>query len=124
MASSSAEVSERLKVHPLHPAVGAEVRGVDMRKPLDPATFRAVHDLWMQHLVLVFPEQHVTDEEHVTFTRSFGEPEIFHQNIIRSQRVKEIFRVSNVDDDGNLMPPDHPTVTQVSLAQYWHTDSS
>ena len=32
--------------------------------------------------------------------------------------------MSNVDDDGNLMPPDHPTVKQVSLAQFWHTDSS
>ena len=38
--------------------------------------------------------------------------------------MKEIFRVSNVDDDGNLMPPSHPTVQQVSLAQLWHTDSS
>src|SRR6476659_2488736 len=125
MASSSAAVvSDQLQVRALHPALGAEVRGVDMRTPLDPDTFSAVHDAWMQHLVLVFPGQHITDEEHVAFTRGFGEPEIFHQTIIRSRRVKEIFRVSNVDDDGNLMPPDHPTVKQVSLAQFWHTDSS
>ena len=78
----------------------------------------------MQHLVLVFPGQRIADGEHVAFTRHFGEPEIFHQQIIRSQRVPEIFRVSNVDDDGNLMPPEHPTVQQVSLAQFWHTDSS
>jgi alpha-ketoglutarate-dependent taurine dioxygenase len=75
-------------------------------------------------LVLVFPDQHVTDQEHVAFTRYFGEPEIFHQKIIRSERVKEIFRVSNVNEDGILMPPDHPTVQQVALAQFWHTDSS
>jgi len=116
--------SDRLQVRALHPAVGAEVRGVDMRDPLDAQTFQAVHDAWMEHLVLVFPAQHITDDQHVSFTRSFGEPEIFHQNIIRSRRVKEIFRVSNVDDDDNLMPPDHPTVKQVSLAQFWHTDSS
>src|SRR5690349_9424334 len=117
-------VSNRVQVRALHPALGGEVRGVDMRRPLDAETFQAVHDAWMQHLVLVFPEQRISDEEHVAFTRSFGEPEIFHQTIIRSRRVKEIFRVSNVDDDGNLMPPDHPTVKQVSLAQFWHTDSS
>jgi taurine dioxygenase len=117
-------VSDRVQVRVLHPALGAEVRGVDMRRPLEAETFQAVHDAWMQHLVLVFPAQHITDEEHVAFTRSFGEPEIFHQDIIKSRRVKEIFRVSNVDDDGNLMPPDHPTVKQVSLAQFWHTDSS
>ena len=116
--------SERLQVRILHPALGAEVQGIDMRHPLDADGFQAVHDAWMRHLVLVFPAQHITDDEHVAFTRSFGEPEIFHQNIIRSRRVKEIFRVSNVDDDGILMPPDHPTVKQVSLAQFWHTDSS
>ena len=121
---ASTEVSTRFTVRKLHPALGAEVRGVDMRKKLDPAAFRELHDIWMQHLVLVFPEQQISDEEHVAFTRHFGEPEIFHQDIIRSQRVKEIFRVSNVNDEGILMPPDHPVVQQVSLAQLWHTDSS
>jgi alpha-ketoglutarate-dependent taurine dioxygenase len=113
-----------ITVDPLHPVIGAEVRGVDLREPMDPETFQEVHDAWMEHLVLVFPDQRITDEQHVAFTRFFGEPEIFHQSIIRSRAVKEIFRVSNVDDDGALMPPSHPTVQQVSLAQLWHTDSS
>jgi alpha-ketoglutarate-dependent taurine dioxygenase len=113
-----------ITIRALHPAIGAEVRGVDFRLPLTQETFREVHDAWMEHLVLIFPEQHISDEEHVAFTRYFGEPEIFHQTIIRSRAVKEIFRVSNVDDDDNLMPPSHPTVQQVSLAQLWHTDSS
>jgi len=113
-----------ITVRTLHPEIGAEVRGIDMAAPLDGATFQAIHDAWMAHLVLVFPGQDVTDAQHVAFTRHFGEPEVFHQDIIKSRRVKEIFRVSNVDDDGNLMPPDHPTVQQVSLAQLWHTDSS
>ena len=113
-----------IAVEPLHPLVGARVRGVDMRRPMDADTAAAVHAAWMKHLVVVFPDQDVTDEEHVAFTRHFGEPEIFHQSIIKSRRVREIFRVSNVDDDGNLMTPDNPTVQQVSLAQLWHTDSS
>jgi alpha-ketoglutarate-dependent taurine dioxygenase len=119
-----AQTRTRFQVRPLNPALGAEVRGVDMRQPLDPDAFRELHDIWMKYLVLVFPGQHVSDEQHVEFTRSFGEPEIFHQNIIKSRRVREIFRVSNVDDEGKLMPPDHPTVKQLSLAQSWHTDSS
>jgi len=116
--------ASRYRVRRLNDALGAEVRGVDMRAPLDADALRELQDIWMEHLVLVFPEQHVTDQEHVEFTRNFGEPEIFHQDIIRSKRVREIFRVSNVDEDGNLMPPDHPTARQVSLAQFWHTDSS
>ncbi len=121
MAQSAATA---ISVRPLHPALGAEIRGIDLRAPLDATTFRAVHDAWMAHLVLVFPDQSITDAEHVAFTRNFGEIEIFHQKIIRSNRMPEIFRVSNVDDDNNLMPPEHPTVQQVSLAQLWHTDSS
>jgi alpha-ketoglutarate-dependent taurine dioxygenase len=124
MASLAADFSVGLKVRSLHPALGAEVRGIDMRAPLDPATFRALHNVWMEHLVVVLPAQHISDAEHVAFTRGFGEPEIFHQKIIRSNRVPEIFRVSNVDDNGILMPPDHPTVKQLALAQFWHTDSS
>jgi alpha-ketoglutarate-dependent taurine dioxygenase len=119
-----AKTQSRLQVKPLNPALGAEVRGIDMRAPLDEAAREALHDVWMQYLVLVLPEQHVSDEQHVEFTRGLGEPEIFHQKIIKSRSVREIFRVSNVDDDGNLMPADHPTVRQLSLAQFWHTDSS
>jgi alpha-ketoglutarate-dependent taurine dioxygenase len=113
-----------ITVRPLHPSLGAEIRGVDMARPLDRATFQEIHEAWMKHLVVVFPDQRITDEQHVVFTRNFGNPEIFHQKIIKSRRVPEIFRVSNVDDNNNLMPPTHPTVKQVSLAQLWHTDSS
>ncbi len=116
--------TDPLTVRKLHPALGAEVHGIDMRAPLDGATFRALHDIWMEHLVLVFPSQHVTDAEHVAFTRHFGEPEIFHQKIIRSQRVPEIFRVANVDENDALMDPSDPVAQQVGLAQLWHTDSS
>ena len=113
-----------ISVRKLHPALGAEVRGIDMRRVPDAATFVKLHDIWMEHLVLVFPDQHVTDDQHVAFARLFGEPEIFHQKIIKSRRAPEIFRVSNVDEDGVLMPPDHPVAKQVALAQLWHTDSS
>ncbi len=113
-----------ISVESLHPALGAAIRGVDLRQPMDGETFRAVHHAWMKHLVVVFPDQPITDQEHVSFTRFFGEPEIFHQSIIRSRTAPEIFRVSNVDDDDNLMPPSHTTVQQLSLAQLWHTDSS
>src|SRR5438309_7283300 len=109
-----------------HPALGAEIRGVDMHRPMDPETFKAVHDAWMKHLVVVFPDQPVTDQEHVAFTRHFGEPEIFHQTSLhlRSDRVKEIFLVSNVDENDRLMTPAEPSQKQLSSARQWHTDSS
>ncbi|MSO91692.1 MAG: TauD/TfdA family dioxygenase [Acetobacteraceae bacterium] len=117
-------VTQTISITKLHPALGAELRGVDMERPMDAATVRAVHAAWMEHLVLVFPEQNISDEQHVSFTRYFGEPEIFHQDIIKSRRMKEIFRLANVDEDGVLIPPAHATLRQIALAQMWHTDSS
>jgi len=116
--------TQTISIRKLHPALGAEIRGVDMGRPMDAATFKAVHDAWMEHLVLVFPDQRISDEQHVAFTRYFGEPEIFHQDIIKSKRMKEIFRLANVDEDNNLMPAKHATLKQIALAQMWHTDSS
>ncbi len=109
-----------------HPALGAEVRGIDMRQPMDLETLRAVSDAWTKHLVLVFPDQRVTDQEHVAFTGQLGEPEIFHQTSLnlRSDRVKEIFLVSNVDDQDRLMRPSEPSQKQLSSSRQWHTDSS
>lgn len=109
-----------------HPALGAEIRGVDMRAPMDDATVRAVRDAWTKHLVVVFPDQRITDQEHVAFTRHFGEPEIFHQTSLRlrSDAVKEIFLVSNVDEQGRLMRPNEPSQRQLSSSRQWHTDSS
>ena len=113
-----------LAVEKMHPLIGAKVRGVDFRRPMSAHLMAELNRIWMENLVLIFPNQPVTDEEHVEATRAFGEPEVFHQNIIKSRKVPEIFRVSNVDDDGNLMMPEHPTMQQLGSARKWHTDSS
>ena len=115
-----------ITVKPRHPALGAEIRGVDMKKPLDAETVKQVHDAWMKHLVVVFPDQQISDQEHVAFTRNFGEAEIFHQTSLhlRSDRVREIFLVSNVDEQNRLLKPCEPGQKQLSSAQQWHTDSS
>ncbi|MBI3517058.1 MAG: TauD/TfdA family dioxygenase, partial [Proteobacteria bacterium] len=121
---TSADTATRMGVHPLHPALGARITGVDLGKPMDAKAFRAVHDAWMAHLVLVFPGQRITDQEHVRFTRQFGEPEIFHQTHLKSTQVAEIFRVSNVGEDGQLLPQGDLSLAQLSLTRLWHTDSS
>src|SRR5690349_17827552 len=119
-------VAMTITVKARHPALGAEIRGVDMRRPLDAETLQQVRHAWMKHLVVVFPDQPVTDAEHVAFTRHFGEPEVFHQTSLhlRSDGVKEIFLVSNVDEDDRLMTPAEPSQKQLSSSRQWHTDSS
>jgi taurine dioxygenase len=123
-APTTTAASYRIGVRPLHPALGAAITGVDLGQPLDRETFGAVHAAWMAHLVLVFPAQHITDQQHVAATGYFGEPEIFHQTHLKSTQVPEIFRVSNVGEDGRLLPPEDLSLAQLSLTRLWHTDSS
>jgi taurine dioxygenase len=67
MASSS------LTIEPLAGALGAEVSGVDLTRPLDDATVEAIHAAWMTHQVLFFRDQPVTLDQHKAFARRFGE---------------------------------------------------
>jgi taurine dioxygenase len=52
-------------------SLGAEVRGVALRE-VGPAEAEQVLSLLLEHQVLFFPDQHVTQEEHVAFGRHFG----------------------------------------------------
>ena len=63
----------RITVKPLAPALGAEVEGVDLRKPIPADTFRDLLDAWHKHLVLRFRGQALTDPELLAFSRLFGE---------------------------------------------------
>ena len=113
-----------LKIQALHPALGAEVVGLDLAETMDDEMFQAIRDAWMKHLVLAFPNQTLSEEQQITFSQRFGALEEHHQDIIKSRSSPQIFRVSNVNDEGNIMSSDHPSIAQISLAQRWHTDSS
>jgi taurine dioxygenase len=113
-----------IRIVPTGHALGARLTGVDFRQPPRADEIARIHAAWMEHQVLIFPEQDVSDAEHVAVSRCFGELEVHHQKIIRSNRAPEIFRVSNVDENDALMPPEDPVVSQVNLARLWHTDSS
>jgi alpha-ketoglutarate-dependent taurine dioxygenase len=106
-----------------HPLIGAEIRGTDLRR-IDDHTFRRICDAWLEHLLLVFPEQDVTDEEQIAFGRRFGALEIHPSREHRSSRHPEIYRVSNVDERGNIMPQESKSWRYMSLTWLWHTDSS
>ncbi len=43
-----------LKIQTLHPALGAEVVGLDLAESMDDDKFQAIRDAWMKHLVLAF----------------------------------------------------------------------
>jgi taurine dioxygenase len=62
-----------LKVHKLGPFLGAEVSGIDLTKPLDGDTVKAVDAALVAHEILVFPQQTISSEDLKRFGRYFGE---------------------------------------------------
>lgn len=61
------------EVKRLGEALGAEAVGVDLSQPLTEAAFAAIRSAWLEHLVLVFRGQELTDPQLLDFSRRFGE---------------------------------------------------
>jgi len=61
-----------LKISPSGQACGAEVTGVDLTQDLDPKTIEAIRTAWLEHLVLSFPDQAMSDDDLERFTLKFG----------------------------------------------------
>src|SRR5262245_19412844 len=65
----------RMEIISTGKALGAVIRGVDLRKMVT-AEFELVHRLWLEHQVVVFQEQQLNDEDLIHFSRRFGELDI------------------------------------------------
>jgi taurine dioxygenase len=62
-----------IQVTPLSPACGAEIKGVDLTKPLSRETVEAIKDAWGKHLVLVFRGQKLSQDDQLRFASYFGD---------------------------------------------------
>src|SRR5436190_23903280 len=54
-------------------ALGAEVSGVDVSKPIAADTFAAIRKAWLDNLVLRFRGQKLSDPQMLRFSQLFGE---------------------------------------------------
>jgi taurine dioxygenase len=112
-------------VVPLSPAIGAEIRGADLSKPLSDAAFKAVFDAWMKHSVLLFRGQKLSDEQLVEFSRRFGTLDAAPPNEASNKYngahvagMPEITVISNVVQNGA------PIGALGADESAWHTDMS
>jgi taurine dioxygenase len=70
-----AAVLEKAKVtvRPTGAALGADIEGVDLAKPLQPETVAAIKAAWLDHLVIRLRGQSISDEQLMAFSAHFGE---------------------------------------------------
>src|SRR5580700_8352094 len=66
------EPYETIAVRPLTPVIGAEIEGVDLSGELSNLQFAEIRRALLEHHVIVFRDQHLSDEDHKTFSRRFG----------------------------------------------------
>ncbi len=64
---------KKIKVQPLAGALGAEIFGIDLSTEIDPATLAEVRQAHLEHLVIFFREQNISDLDLARFARNFGE---------------------------------------------------
>ena len=103
---TTAELPQGWQVARLAGALGAEIRGVELAQLTD-AQFDALQQLLLQHLVLFFPGQHLSVDDHVAFGRRFGALEA-HPNLKNPYtQHPELFELA---------------ATHGGVADEWHTD--
>jgi taurine dioxygenase len=93
----------RIAVKPLAAALGAEVQGIDLRKPIPHDVFQELLEAWHRHLVLRFRGQPLTDPELLAFSRLFGELDPPGPNPTGKPYIAEfpeINVISNVKENG------------------------
>ena len=66
-------MSSLLKVTKIGGALGAEIGGVDLSRPLAPELFAEMRKAWLEHLVIRIRGQKLTDPQVLEFSRNFGE---------------------------------------------------
>ena len=111
-------MSNAPELRPLGEALGTEVRGVDLSRPIDEPTFAWIARAFAEHAVLVFRDQHLGAAELAAFWRRFGAPRQHALVAYRYEGVPEVSWLRNVDDTGNI------DWYGVKRATDWHTDST
>ena len=108
-----------ITVRPLSYALGAEIQGVDLSQPLSNSEFDQIHRTFLESGILLFRKQKITREEHIAFSRRFGELDR-HDNLPRDRHpdYPELLLVTNIPQE-NGKPSDSKYT-----GQQWHSDMS
>src|SRR5689334_15090586 len=108
-----------LTIRKLSYALGAEVMGIDIRQPLDDATFGTIYRTFVEHCVLLFRGWPMTREQHIAVSRRFGE---LDKNEARShEKPTDTPQITAVISRPG---PDGAPATGRYTGANWHSDHS
>jgi len=100
-----------LSVHPLTGALGAEIEGVDLARPLSETQRSEIHRAFLEHQVLVFRAQTLTPRQQVDVARLFGTPALYP--FLRGhEEAPEVSVLAKAPED------------KVNFGGSWHSDTA
>ena len=102
----------------------AIVLGVDARELMVPEERDAIIEAIDDYGVLVFPGQTLDEEQHMLFSRQFGELEVTYQKGRKRRLRAEFADASNLGSDGEILSPDSERAKYNRANQLWHSDAS
>ncbi|MPZ40189.1 MAG: TauD/TfdA family dioxygenase [Rhizobiales bacterium] len=101
-SASRASISDDVRTRSLSPAIGAEIIGVDLSKPISDQLFAKILDIWHRSLVVLLRDQHLTEDDQVRFGERFGPPAISHTQRFTTKNPA-VMLISNVRENGELI---------------------
>lgn len=100
MSATMQEINASPVFTPLKPLLGARVDGIDLAQPMSDAVFAQIRTALVEYAALVLPAQGMTPEQHITFSRRFGQLEDHVLSDFCLPGHPEIFVVSNIIEYG------------------------
>ena len=102
----------QIDIRPVSRALGAEILGIDLSKPIDEGEFALVQQAFLEHQVLFFREQSISPEQHLALGRRFGALDI-HPYAVGLPDHPEVLPVIKEAEDrgGNFGGTWHSDVT-------------
>ena len=115
------------EVVPMPAALGAEVRGLDL-KQLDDASFKRLREVWLHHVLLVIKDQTLTADDLVKLVNRFGTPVSssgLHQRNLEERTANQLFNLPpEVTVVTNLRQDGKPVGILGDGEIAWHSDFS
>ena len=119
-----------ISIRPIHPFFAGEVSGIDISLPLDRDQVAAIEAGMDHYAVLVFPNQPLTDDQQLAFSRNFGELEVtLAGQMARAEDRRlgdrlELGDISNLAADNQLRARDDRSRMYALANRLWHSDAS
>ena len=116
-----------ITVCPVTPSFAAEIGDADLSRPIEPPDLIAIKEAFAKYAVLIFPDQQLSQDQHLDFARHFGPLETTIALFRKDQPLrvrKEFADVSNLNPDNEVWGKDSRQRMFQLGNRLWHTDSS